>query len=89
MSYREMITLISQQAGLTQLQTRAAVDSLAMNIKIYVRSGKEVRISGLGRFAAITMRPTRRRDIDTGKIVDVPERKAVRFYPSKTGFVVK
>lgn len=89
MDYRKLIESVASQTGLTQQQARLAIDSLAYQVKLQVRSGKIVSISGLGRFSAIIMAPTRRRNIATGEVVSVPKRRAVRFYPSKTGFVVK
>ena len=89
MNYRQLVSKISDETGISQQDVRLVSDAMARIIKVNVRQQKTVSVSGFGRFSLITMKPTRRRNIATGEIVDVPKRKSVRFYPSKSGFSVK
>ncbi len=69
--------------GLTLKQTEIVIDTVFESIKAALQKGEKVEIRGFGNFRLKERKPRKARNPKTGKGVDVPEKKAVRFKVGK------
>jgi len=83
MNLTEVNEAVAEKSGLSRKDAAAAVGALIATITEALTAGTEVRISGLGGFAA-TKRPARKgRNPRTGEEMTIPERTVVQFKPAK------
>lgn len=70
----------------TKKECSAALDKIFDEIAKAISSGQKVTISGFGSFRPYISRARRVKDPRTGRIIDVPPKRRVRFVPSKDLF---
>ena len=84
MTKAEFVKSLKEQAGLaTLVQAEAAYESLFAIIKATLKNGNAVSISGFGGFKVIDRKARKGRNPRTGKAINIPASKAVKFTAGK------
>jgi DNA-binding protein HU-beta len=77
---------MSKDAGITGIQAEKAFTSLIGGIRTSLKKGKRVTFSGFGSFDVKTRKARNGRNPKTGEPIHIPQKKRVKFNPSK-GFI--
>ncbi len=84
MNKTELITAISQTAGITKESAKSALEATIGSIQGAVEKGDKVSIPGFATWSA-SYRPAREgRNPSTGKTIQIEDRVAVKFKAGKT-----
>lgn len=84
MTKAELVKRLKEQAGLSTLaQAEAAYDTLFAIISASLKDGDAVSISGFGGFKVVERKARKGRNPRTGKEIQIPASKAVKFTPGK------
>ncbi|MES2564056.1 MAG: HU family DNA-binding protein [Pseudomonadota bacterium] len=79
----ELNNLLFENIRLNKRECREVLDTLFEEIRAALEEGDTVKLEGFGRFQP-THRPQRwARNIKSGEIIPVAERRVVTFHPSK------
>ena len=70
----------------TRKEANAAVDAMLKGMRLSLRSGEKVVLSGIGSFHVKMRKAKIGRNPKTGETVPIPPRRAVRFRMSKDLF---
>lgn len=79
MTKKEIINEIRDQLDMTQKEAKEAVESTLEIIKEELEQGREVMISGFGKWSVLTKKPRRGRNPQTGEAITITGRKVVTF----------
>ncbi|MGV8080357.1 MAG: integration host factor subunit alpha [Syntrophales bacterium] len=79
MTKKEIIDEIRGQLDMTQKEANEAVESTLEIIKEELEQGREVMISGFGKWSVLTKKPRRGRNPQTGEAITITGRKVVTF----------
>ena len=79
MTKKELISRISGDINLTTSDVQIVVDSALQEILNALEHGERIELRGFGTFKIMTTKPRKGRNIQTGELVDIPERKKVKF----------
>ena len=80
----EFVKKLKEQAGLaTLIQAEAAYEKLFAIISAALKKGDAVSISGFGSFKVVKRKARKGRNPRTGKAIQIPARKAVKFTAGK------
>lgn len=88
MTYEQLCEAIQKQAADhdgTRLNLRSIKRVIKAQIEVMSRAvceGDEVPLPGFGKFSPVTRKATKVRNPQNGSMLDVPERKAVKFTQS-------
>lgn len=82
MNKSDLVREIASRSGLTQTETRTAVDSMVRVIADQVRKGKSVNLRGFGTFKAVTREARKAQHPRTRRTINVPRKKVPVFRPS-------
>nr|WP_320013203.1 HU family DNA-binding protein [uncultured Desulfobulbus sp.] len=81
MNKGELITILAGECGMSKEATGKVVNSLLTIISQALATEDKVKLVGFGTFT-VSRRPARRvRLPQTGKLIEIPARKSVRFKP--------
>ncbi|MDR2669514.1 MAG: HU family DNA-binding protein [Desulfovibrio sp.] len=84
MTKAELVKNLKEQAGFATLaQAEAAYDSLFTIIGAALKNGDAVSITGFGGFKVVDRKARKGRNPRTGKEIQIPASKAVKFTPGK------
>lgn len=84
MTKAELVQKIHAKSGLaTKTQAEAALDALIATLTDAMQSGDSVTFTGFGSFKVIQRAARKGRNPRTGKEIDIPAGKAVKFTPGK------
>lgn len=83
MTKKELVRAISEESGLTQSLVKEIVQKTFDSILNELEKGNRVELRKFGVFEVKTRSERRARNVSTGEIVIVPERKVVVFRASK------
>lgn len=83
MNKATLIKLVAKAAGKPENLVRIVLDSASEVMVASLVAGHDPYGLGLGRFSTVKRPPKKARDIRRGTVVEVPERIAVVFKPSK------
>jgi len=81
---KEITSKMSREAGITWLQAEKAFRSMIEGIKDSLKKGERVTFSGFGSFEVKKRKARQGRDPRTGEIISIPNKKRVKFNPSKS-----
>lgn len=81
MKKEEMITLVSQEAGLTKKSAAGAVDALIQVMMSALEKGDSISFPGFGSFKVVERAAREGRNPGTGDKIQIPASKAVKFTP--------
>ena len=79
MNKTELLEAISERAGLTRVQSEAALDAVVYEVTAGVRSGDAVRITGFGTFKLRERKARSGRNPQTGAAVKIKASKGIGF----------
>ena len=79
MTKAELISAISEKAGLNKNQARDALEALLISVTDSLKSGNAVRLVGFGTFKAVERKAGTARNPRTGETVNRPASKTARF----------
>ena len=84
MTKADLVKALKEKAGLATLaQAEAAYESLFGIIKATLKKGDTLAVSGFGTFKVADRKARKGRNPRTGKEIDIPASKAVKFAPGK------
>jgi DNA-binding protein HU-beta len=83
MNKSELVDAVSKNSGLTKSDSERAVNSLVAVLEETLGNGEDVSLVGFGIFSVKETSGRIGRDFKTGKSVDIPPRKTVRFKPGR------
>ena len=83
MNKQAIVDRVSDQVGLTKVQSEQVVDVVIDSIVETLKQGKEVSIAGLGIFATKTRAARQARNPRTGETISVPSMRVPKFRPAK------
>jgi len=85
MKKADVVKVLKEKAGLSTLaQAEAAYEALFSIIGATLQKGDAVAISGFGSFKVVNRKARKGRNPQTGKELQIPASKAVKFTPGKT-----
>jgi DNA-binding protein HU-beta len=79
MTKAELISAISEKAGLNKNQARDALEAFLSSVTESLKSGNEVRLVGFGSFLPVDRKAGTARNPRTGETVNRPASKTCRF----------
>ena len=79
MTKAELISAISEKAGLNKNQARDALEALLSSVTDSLKSGNDVRLVGFGTFKAVERKAGTARNPRTGETVKRAASKTARF----------
>ena len=82
MNKSDLVREIANRTGLTQIETRSAIDSLVQVIGKEVNSSRSVNLRGFGTFKSVTREARRAQHPRTRTAINVPRKKVPVFRPS-------
>ncbi len=83
MNKNDLISSVSNSAGLSKGDASKAVDSVFDKITGSMRYGNEVRLVGFGTFSVAQRKATTGRNPRTGETIQIPARKQPKFKAGK------
>lgn len=84
MTKAELVTKIHAKSGLTtKAQAEAALEALIATLTEAMQSGDSVTFTGFGSFKVTERAARKGRNPRTGKEINIPAGKAVKFTPGK------
>ena len=76
--------IYDRHGGISNQEAQRIVDTIFETIKKRLLTGEEVRIVGFGSLEVVTRRTRRGRNPVTGEDIQLPERRALVFRPSRS-----
>ncbi len=84
MTKAELVSKIHEKSGLsTKAQAEASLDALIDTLTEAMQAGNPVTFTGFGSFKVIERAARKGRNPRTGKEINIPAGKAVKFTPGK------
>ncbi len=83
MNKTELVDAISRDSGLTKSDSDKAVNAFVKVIEAALKKGDDVSLVGFGSFSVKATAGRSGRNFKTGKTIEIPPRKSVRFKPGK------
>ncbi len=83
MNKHDLVSAVSNSAGLSKADATKAVDSVFDNITNSLRNGNEVRLIGFGTCSVAQRRATTGRNPRTGETIHIPARNQAKFKAGK------
>jgi DNA-binding protein HU-beta/integration host factor subunit beta len=68
---KDLVEEIARRTGLTQVETKAVLESILDSISNSLREGRNIEIRGFGRFKVRAKKPRSARNPRTGEVVQV------------------
>jgi len=85
MTKAEFVKKLKEEAGLSTLaQAEAAYDKFFAIIGATLKKGDAIAISGFGSFKVVDRKARKGSNPQTGKEIQIPASKAVKFTPGKS-----
>ena len=83
MNKTELVSQIASEAGLTNKDTGLFLDAFVSVVQETLKKGDSVTLIGFGQFLVAERSARSARDFKTGKTINVPARKTVKFKSGK------
>ena len=83
MNKNDLVSAVSDSAGLSKADASKAVDSVFDSITNSMRNGNEVRLIGFGTFSVAKRQARNGRNPQTGATIHIPARKQAKFKAGK------
>jgi DNA-binding protein HU-beta len=83
MTKADLISKLAEDAGITKVQAKDALESLITNITKVLKSGDKLTLSGLGTFSVSKRAARNGRNPLTGETIKIKARKVARFKAGK------
>jgi DNA-binding protein HU-beta len=83
MNKQELVDAIAAESGLTKKDSKEALDALVKAVEGSLKKGEGVTLVGFGSFSVIQKAARTGKNPQTGKAIQIPAKKAVKFKPGK------
>lgn len=83
MNKAELVTAISDKAGITKAQAAAALDQMIASVSGALRTGDKVTLVGFGTFSTVSRGPRTGRNPRDNKPIKIAAKKVAKFKPGK------
>jgi DNA-binding protein HU-beta len=83
MNKKELVDVVAEKTGFTKKDVSIVTDSLFDTIKESLSTGDKVAVSGFGTYMVKLRKARMARNPQTGEPIEVPEKNAPVFKPSK------
>ena len=83
MNKKELTATIAEASNLSQSKAEVILNTILQKITKSLQSGESVKFVGFGNFSVSKRGARKGRNPQTGKEIDIPAKKAVRFKPGK------
>jgi len=80
----DLVAQVSENAGLSKVDSTKAVDAVFDSITSSLKKGTEVRLVGFGTFSVSNRRASKGRNPRTGEVIDIPASKRPKFSAGKS-----
>jgi len=84
MNKTELIHKVAEDCGLSQKDVGSCLNSIIETIQKELSDGEDVVIPGFGSFSVATRSARQARNFQTGKMMEIPATKTVKFKVGKT-----
>jgi nucleoid DNA-binding protein len=84
MNKAELVKSIAKELQIKKLRTKQVIDAFIKTTSTTLSQGEKVVLGGLGSFTPYKRKARLSRNPKTGKSVEVPQKKAVKFKQSET-----
>ncbi len=81
MNKAQLIDAIAEKAGLTKADSKKALEAFVATVGESLKSGDKVALVGFGSFSISERSARSGRNPQTGKIIQIPAKKVVKFRP--------
>ena len=82
MNKTELIAAVAERSGHTKHDTAIMMDTVFTVIEEALLNGSEIKVPGFGKFQAAYRAPRTARNPQSGDMMDVPAKFAVKFTPA-------
>ncbi len=79
----QLVSRVSDEAKIAKADVKTIIDITMKEIQKCMENNEEVVLKDFGIFKVQTLAAKKGHNINTGKTVDIPERKRVKFIPGK------
>ncbi len=83
MKKADIVRIIAEGTGLTQVETQAVVDGFIATVSYALKNGERIELRGFGNFKAVKRNARMARNPKTNEPVEVPEHMTAVFRPSR------
>ena len=84
LSSKDLIAIVARKNGLTRADAKAMFDTVFSEIVNSITDDCAVAINGFGKFTPVTQAARKCRNPRTGEPIAAPEKRTVKWKPSKT-----
>ena len=81
MNKAQLIDAIAEKAGLSKADSKKALEAFVATVGESLKSGDKVALVGFGSFSISERSARSGRNPQTGKIIQIPAKKVVKFRP--------
>lgn len=82
MNKAELINAIAENSGLTKIDAKKALDSFIAITSKAMNENDKISLVGFGSFSVSTRGARKGHNPQTGKAIEIPEKKVVKFKPA-------
>lgn len=83
MNKAELIDAIAAGSGLSKKNSKEALDALTKAVGASLKKGQSVTLVGFGSFSVVKRAARKGKNPQTGKVIQIPAKKAVKFKAGK------
>lgn len=83
MNKTDFVNMVADKAGVSKKDTKIMVDAVFSAVSEVLGEGDSVNLTPFGKFEVVTRAARTGRNPQTGESLEIPEKKAVKFKPSK------
>lgn len=83
MNKAELVSAVSDKAGITKAQAAAALDTIISSVSAALRSGDKVTLVGFGTFSVVSRNARTGRNPRDNKPIKIAAKKVAKFKPGK------
>lgn len=79
MNKTQLIDAIAEKAGLTKVDSKKALEAFIATVGESLKGGDKVALVGFGSFSVSERSARNGRNPQTGKIIEIPAKKVIKF----------
>ena len=84
MGKKDILARMSRDGGITLSQAQKAFSSLLQGMKESLNQGEKINLSGFGSFEVKVREARKGRNPKTGTTIQIPQKKRIKFNPSRS-----
>jgi DNA-binding protein HU-beta len=83
MNKGDLVNKIATEAGITKTQAQSALNAFLHSAQTALKKGDKLTLVGFGTFSTAKRSARKGRNPQTGKEINIPAKKVVKFRPGK------